>query len=234
MPVAITDDPLALRRLRARRIAGLYAVTPDDADTERLVAKVEAALAGGAGAVQYRNKTADASLRATQAARLARVHAARGALFIVNDDPVLAAQVGADGVHVGEHDGQIIAAREAVGPDRIVGVSCYDDLALAERAVAAGADYIAFGSFFPSTTKPGARHASTALLERARMLGVPVVAIGGITAENARGLACMGADAVAVISAVFAPDDPFDIERAARAVAACFPRAMPGSRVAHA
>jgi len=223
-----------LRRSRARRVAGLYAVTPDVADTARLVSVVEAALAGGASAVQYRNKSADDALRARQAAALARVHAARGALFIVNDDPRLAAQVGADGVHVGENDGAIEAARELVGPDRIVGASCYDDLELARKAVVAGADYVAFGSFFPSPTKPTARKASTALLEPARMLGVPIVAIGGIDAENARGLACMGADAVAVISAVFDHEDPFDIERAARAIAACFPRAMPGGRVHHA
>ncbi len=219
MPGARIDDVFAVRRARARRIAGLYAVTPDIADTADLVARVVAALAGGAGAVQYRNKTADAALKRAQAAALARVHAARGAIFVVNDDPVLAAEVGADGVHLGEDDGSIAAARAIVGPDRIIGVSCYDDSARADAAVAEGADYIAFGSFFASSVKPGARRAEVGLLLRARHLDVPVVAIGGITADNARELACAGADAVAVISAVF---DAPDVEAAARAVANAF------------
>jgi thiamine-phosphate pyrophosphorylase len=180
---------------------------------------VTAALAGGAGAVQYRNKTADAALKRAQAAALARVRAARGAMFIVNDDPVLAAEVGADGVHLGEDDDSVAAARAILGPDRIIGVSCYNELKRAAAAVAAGADYVAFGSFFASAVKPGARRADVALLLNARHLGVPVVAIGGITADNARELAYAGADAVAVISAVF---DAPDVEAAARAVAKAF------------
>ncbi len=220
MPAARTDAATALRRARARRLSGLYAVTPDRGDTAVLVAEVEAALAGGAVAVQYRNKTADAALKRAQATALARVHAARGALFIINDDPALAAEVDADGVHVGEDDGSIIAAREIVGPDRIVGASCYNELARAEAAVAAGADYVAFGSFFVSTVKPDARRADVTLLGRARGLGVPIVAIGGIDGENAPELVRAGADALAVISAVF---DAPDIEAAARAIAVAFP-----------
>lgn len=219
MSTAGTDDALAVRRARAQRLAGLYAVTPDLADTSDLVARVEAALAGGATAIQYRNKHADAALMRAQAAALARVHATRGGLFIVNDNAALAAEVDADGVHVGEGDGSIVAARETIGPDRIIGVSCYDDFARAEAAVAAGADYVAFGSFFASRVKPGARRADIALLERARHLGVPVVAIGGITAQNARALERAGADAVAVISAVF---DAPDVEAAARAFGEAF------------
>jgi thiamine-phosphate pyrophosphorylase len=122
--------------------------------------------------------------------------------------------VGADGVHIGEDDGDIAAARWRLGPDRILGVSCYDDFARAETAVAAGADYVAFGSFFASTVKPAARRADVRLLERARSLGVPVVAIGGITSENASELFAAGADAVAVISDVF---DARDVAAAARA-----------------
>ncbi len=122
------------------------------------------------------------------------MQALRGGLFIVNDDAALAVDAGADGVHVGADDGDIAAARDIVGPDRIVGVSCYDDLALAQAAVAAGADYVAFGSFFPSTVKPLARRAEISLLGRARALGVPVVAIGGITAINARELIRAGAE----------------------------------------
>jgi len=207
MSAAATDDSAALRRLRARRLAGLYAVTPDLADTADLVARVETALAGGASAIQYRNKSADAALARTQAAALARVHAARGALYFVNDDPALAAAVGADGVHVGEDDGAIAAARAIVGPDRLVGVSCYNDLDRARAAVAAGADYVAFGSFFLSTVKPDALRAELSLLRGASSLGVPVVAIGGIDADNAADLFAAGVDAVAVISALFATGD---------------------------
>jgi thiamine-phosphate pyrophosphorylase len=216
MPTAATDDRLPLRRARARRLGGLYAVTPDIADTGELVARVEAALDGGASAIQYRNKTADPARKRAQAAALARVHALRGGLFIVNDDAALAAAVGADGVHLGEDDGGIAAARELLGPERIIGVSCYDDFERACAGVAAGADYVAFGSFFPSSVKPGARRAAVELLGRAASLGVPVVAIGGITAENAAGLQRAGAHAVAVISAVF---DAADVETAARAIA---------------
>lgn len=211
-----------MRRARARRLAGLYAVTPDLADTALLAARVEAALEGGARAIQYRNKTADAALKRAQAAALAGVKAMRGALFIVNDDAALAAAVGADGVHLGEDDGSIAAARELLGPERVIGVSCYDDFALAQAAVAAGADYVAFGSFYASGVKPGARRADLALLRRAASLGVPVVAIGGITAANARELKQAGADAVAVISAVFGAGETADVERAARAIAEVF------------
>jgi thiamine-phosphate pyrophosphorylase len=225
MSAAATDGAVAVTgggaRRRAARLRGLYAVTPDLADTATLVARVEAALAGGAAAIQYRNKAADAALRRTQAAALARVHAARGGLYIVNDDAALAAAIDADGVHIGGDDGDVAAARALVGPDRIVGVSCYDDFANAEAAVAAGADYVAFGSFFASPVKPGARRADVALLARARGLGVPVVAIGGITAANARALVAAGADAVAVISGVFGAPD---VLAAARAIAALFPR----------
>jgi len=224
MRAAGIDDAAVVRRARARRLVGLYAVTPDLADTADLVARVEAALAGGAGAIQYRSKSAHAALRSRQAAELARITAKRGALFIVNDDAALCAAVGADGVHLGEADGSATAARAIVGPERIIGISCYNDFALAEAAVAAGADYVAFGSFFPSHVKPDARRADVALLARARTLGVPVVAIGGITAENAGSLERAGADAVAVISAVF---DPPDVEAAARTIAGRWGRSRP-------
>ena len=221
---AATETEITPRRARARRLAGLYALTPDVDDTTLLISKVVAALEGGAAAVQYRNKSAPDALRRAQATALARVHAARGALFIVNDDPVLAAAVGADGVHLGEDDPSITSARELVGPDRLIGVSCYDDFDRACAAVAAGADYVAFGSFFPSTTKPGARHADIALLARARALGVPIVAIGGIDAGNARTVIDAGADAIAVITDIFSHDDAAEVARAADALAACFAR----------
>jgi thiamine-phosphate pyrophosphorylase len=217
-------DPALLRRARARRLRGLYALTPETPDTEALVTAVAAALDGGAAAVQYRSKHLAAALRAEQARALARVLAARGGVYVVNDDPALARDVGADGVHLGEDDASIDSAREILGPDRLIGVSCYDDLARARDAVARGADYIAFGSFFSSPTKPHARRADPTLLSRAQTLGVPVVAIGGITSANAESLISAGADAVAVISDVFGHDDPGAIRAAADAFARLFHR----------
>jgi len=205
-----------------RQLRGLYAITPDIVDIAVLVAKVEAAIAGGAQAIQYRNKTAPHSLRRKQAAMLARVCGGGGALFIVNDDVALAREVGAAGVHLGEDDGDVGRARARLGEGMLIGASCYNDLSRAKRLVAEGADYVAFGSFFPSTTKLCARHADPALLRRAKSLRVPVVAIGGITAANGRALVEAGADALAVISAVFDPDDLAEVTRAAAAIVACF------------
>ena len=212
-----------VREARIRRLRGLYAVTPDTADTDALLTKCAAAIDGGAAAIQYRHKDAGASLALAQARAIVALCRARGALAIVNDDAALAARVDADGVHVGEHDGGPAAARARVGPSRIVGASCYDSLALARQSVDAGADYVAFGSFFPSGTKPNARHASVDIVPLARTLGVPIVAIGGIDAANARTLAEAGVDAVAVIAAVFAYDDPRAVAAAARAIAGAFP-----------
>jgi thiamine-phosphate pyrophosphorylase len=220
MHAAVTD-PAALRRARARRIRGLYALTPECDDTQALVSMVAAALEGGACAVQYRSKRAEAG-RAQQAQALARVLAARGGVYIVNDDPALARAVGADGVHIGRDDPSIAAARELLGPERLIGVSCYGDLARARDAIAHGADYVAFGSFFGSSTKPQAQRADASLLVQARTLGVPVVAIGGITAQNVRSLIDAGADAVAVISDVFAHGDVDDVRTAAEAIARQF------------
>jgi thiamine-phosphate pyrophosphorylase len=219
MSEAVTDTRLSVVERRAR-LRGLYALTPDDDDTDRLVRKVAAAIAGGACAIQYRNKAAPSSLRQVQAAQLAAVCRNDGALFIVNDDAALAHLVDGDGVHLGEDDGDLAAARAVLGDRALIGVSCYNDFARAKRLVAQGADYVAFGSFFASTVKPAARRADPTLLARARDLGVPVIAIGGITADNARSLVAGGADAVAVISAVFASDDPNEVKRAAAAIAA--------------
>ena len=153
---------------------------------------------------------------------LSRVCGGRGALFIVNDDAELARAVGAAGVHLGEDDGDLAGAREKLGAGMLIGVSCYNDLSRAKRMVAEGADYIAFGSFHPSATKPGARRAEPTLLRRAQSLKVPVVAIGGITAANGRALVESGADALAVISDVFDHDNLLEITRAAGAIVACF------------
>lgn len=206
----------------ASRIRGLYAVTPDSDDTIALVDKVVAAVEGGAAIVQYRNKSALPDVRRSQANALAEACRRYDALFIVNDDPRLARDAGADGVHVGADDGDIADARTILGDDRLVGVSCYDDFERARRAVSSGADYVAFGSFFTSTVKPGACLASVELLRRGRALGVPVVAIGGITSANAKMLIDAGASAVAVISDVFAHDDRAQVKRSAAAIAALF------------
>ena len=213
----------ALRRRDPARVRGLYAVTPDLEDTSVLAARVAAAIAGGASVVQYRNKAASAALRREQALRLAKICRQGGTLFVVNDDGRLARDVGADGVHIGEDDGDLSAVRALVGEAMLIGVSCYNAFDRATAAVARGADYVAFGSFYASPVKPAARRAELAVLRHAAALGVPVVAIGGITATNARALIEAGASAVAVISDVFAHDAPADIARAAAAVAACFP-----------
>ena len=190
-------------------LRGLYAITPDDADSSRLEDRVRALLAAAAAscaALQYRNKTASPALRLEQAWRLASLARASGVPFIVNDDIELAVAVDADGVHLGRDDGEIGVARRAM-PGKLIGVSCYDSIAAARAAVAASADYVAFGSVFPSGTKPGAVRAPLRLFGGARGLGVPLVAIGGITLENASSVLHAGADALAVISALFdAPD----------------------------
>jgi len=187
---------------------GLYLITPDEADTARLLARVSPLLAAGATWLQYRNKSADAALRHEQAVALQAVCAKARVPLIVNDDVALALAIGAAGVHLGEDDGDIADARARLGEDAIVGASCYDDLDLARRAVTAGASYVAFGAFFPTRSKTGTRQAYPDLLRQAAALGVPRVAIGGITPDNTRSLIEAGADLVAVIGGVFEADDP--------------------------
>ncbi|MGY0613286.1 MULTISPECIES: thiamine phosphate synthase [unclassified Luteimonas] len=186
---------------------GLYLLTPDEPDTSRLLARVSAVLAKAA-LLQYRNKLADATLARAQIAALLPLCRERGVPLLINDDWRLARACGADGAHLGEGDGDIRAAREALGEGAIIGASCYDSLQHAERAAAAGADYLAFGAFFPSPTKPLARRATPGLLRSAAKFGVPRVAIGGITPDNARIVVDAGADLVAVISGVFDAPDP--------------------------
>jgi thiamine-phosphate pyrophosphorylase len=194
---------------------GLYLVTPDSRDTGQLLGRLEDALRGRPALVQYRNKLADAAAHSEQAAAAAALCHAAGALFVVNDSVDLAFEVGADGVHIGREDGDPAAVRAALGDDLILGVSCYDDFERARAAVAAGADYIAFGTMFPSTVKPDAPRAPLELVRRAKAeLGVPVACIGGITLDNVPQLVEAGADLVAVISDVFRAEDP-----AARAAA---------------
>ena len=195
-------------------IEGLYGITPDEADTAALLHKVRLALQGGMRLLQYRNKIADAALRLTQARALRQLTREFSAPLIVNDDVQLAQNVDADGVHLGQADETLAAARAILGRQKIIGISCYNKPALARAAVAGGADYVAFGAFFPSATKPGAAKADLEMLCRARAeFGVPIVGIGGITAQNGAELLAAGADALAVITAVF---DARDIQAAAR------------------
>jgi thiamine-phosphate pyrophosphorylase len=201
-------------------VRGLYAVTAQTRDTDLLVYRAEEALAGGARVLQYRDKSADTALRARQARLLCAACRRHGALFIVNDDVELAAQSGADGVHIGREDLALAAARSRLGPDAIIGASCYNHLRRAAIAVQGGADYVAFGSVYPSRTKPGAVYAPLTLFDQARSrIDVPLVAIGGITLANARVVVDAGADAVAVLSALF---DASDVRAAAREFAALF------------
>jgi thiamine-phosphate pyrophosphorylase len=201
---------------------GLYALTPDEPDTAALVAAVRAAVAGGAAAVQYRSKRADAALRRVQAAALAALCREARVPLIVNDDLELALEIDAAGVHLGRDDGDLAAARRRLLPGKLLGASCYDRLDRAARAVAAGADYVAFGSVFASPTKPAAVRAPLTLFgEAKRRLGVPLVAIGGITLENARAVVEAGADSLAVITALFEADD---IAARARGFTALFAR----------
>lgn len=198
---------------------GLYLITPDEPDTMRLLARVEPLLAAGVAMLQYRNKSADASLRRKQTLALLEVCRKSGVPLIVNDDWQLAAEIGADGAHLGADDGELRFARNAFGSQAILGASCYNDLARAEHAALEGASYIAFGAFFASGTKPLARRASLPLLREARRFGLPTVAIGGINPDNARGVLAAGADLIAVIGAVFDAPDPF---AATRAFLSCF------------
>ena len=187
-----------------RKLAGLYAITPDEPRTDILVDKVSQALRGGASSVQYRNKTAGPELRLEQARALAALCRAADAAFIVNDDVALALELGADGAHLGADDGDLAEARRRLGLDKLLGASCYNRIELAEAAAQAGVNYLAFGSVFSSGTKPGAVRAPLSLFAEARRsFALPLVAIGGITLQNASQVFAAGADAVAVISAVF-------------------------------
>ena len=213
--------------MKNQAISGIYAITPDCSDTARLVRMVEQALLGGIKLVQYRNKVADRQLRALQAVELAVMCNRFDATFIVNDDADLALRVNADGVHVGRHDGSMEHARRVLGAGKILGVSCYDDLELARRAVDAGADYLAFGSVFPSSVKPEAVRAPLGLFEEARRIwNLPLVAIGGISVTNGTEVIARGADALATISAIFAVEDA-SIEEAARSMCKLFGARQP-------
>jgi thiamine-phosphate pyrophosphorylase len=193
---------------------GVYLITPDEPDTARLLARTAPLLAAGATWLQYRTKSASDALRREQATALQALCAAHGVPLIVNDDPELAQAIGAAGVHLGGTDGDIGAARSLLGPDAIIGASCYDQLANAERAVAAGASYVAFGAFFPTTTKVTSSRAHPDLLRQSAALGVPRVAIGGLSPDNVGPIIDAGADLLAVVSGIYAAQDPVATQRA--------------------
>ena len=197
------------------KLRGLYALTPELADSKTLLRQVAQALDGGIAMLQYRSKGRQ---RIDEAKFLVRMCRERTVPFIVNDDVELALACGADGVHLGRDDGDQEVARTKL-KGKILGVSCYNSLSAARTAAAAGADYIAFGSVFPSPTKPGAVRAPLSLFGEARALGVPLVAIGGITLHNALQLLGAGADGLAVISDLF---EAADIAERARAYGKLF------------
>lgn len=199
------------------RIKGLYAITPDEIDTARLQCLVEAALQGGASVIQYRNKTASRQLRFNQAAGVLAICRSHGVPLIINDHLDLCLEIDADGLHVGSEDcsaEELASVRAKLGAGKILGVSCYNRFEQAEQAAAQGANYVAFGSCFASGTKPAAVNAPLELFGRARdSLPIPAVAIGGITLDKAPQVIEAGADAIAVIGALFSASDITDTAR---------------------
>lgn len=199
---------------------GLYLVTPDWDDTQKLLQVTEAGLRGGAALVQYRHKTASAQLRREQAAALQALCREHGKPFIINDHVDLCIELDADGIHVGGTDASVAQVRAAVGPGKIVGASCYGTLQLARDAHAAGASYVAFGGFYPSRVKKYDMKTPPEIVSQAKAeIPLPNVVIGGMTQENCTPLVALGADMVAVISSVYMTDDP---ESAARGFAVLF------------
>jgi len=193
-------------------IKGLYAITDTaNLSTETMLSKTEEILRAGAKFLQYRNKQADENTRITEAEQLQVLCQQFSVPMIINDDIELALYIDAEGVHLGKDDSSVTDARKRLGKNIMIGCSCYNDLDRASEAVNAGADYIAFGAFFPSPSKPDAAHATPEIILAAKQrFDVSVVAIGGITPENGQSLIDMGADMLAVISGLYASQTPFD------------------------
>ena len=203
-------------------LRGLYAITDSQllAD-DRLLPWCEAALRGGVRLLQYRDKSSDHQRRQREASQLLELCDKHAARLIINDDLQLAARLGCD-LHLGQEDGSLAEARSLLGEQAIIGATCHHHLHLAQQAVSAGASYVAFGRFFNSSTKPGEVLASTTLLQQARTLDTPIVAIGGINLDNAPPLIAGGADMIAVIHALFAANSAAEVERRARAFCQLF------------
>jgi thiamine-phosphate pyrophosphorylase len=211
---------------RRNSLRGLYAITdPQLCPNEVLTTQVAMTLAGGCRIVQYRDKHNDGALRRTLAKQLLALCRDHQAQLIINDDLQLAHEIGADGVHLGRDDPDPAAARHLLGDKVLIGVSCYNQLELAQLAAGQGVDYVAFGRFFPSHSKPNAVQADPDLLRQARKcIDLPLVAIGGITPENGAPLIAAGADMLAVIHGVFGQPD---IEAASRRLCDLFPARQP-------
>lgn len=207
----------------AGHLRGLYAITDSGLLAGgKLLPYVEAALTGGARLLQYRDKSTDEARRLREAEALRRLCESHGATLIINDDAELAARLGV-GLHLGQQDGSLAAARALLGRQAIIGGTCHAQLALAEQAAGEGASYVAFGRFFNSLTKPGAPAATLDLLATARArVALPIVAIGGVDLHNAAPLIAHGASMIAVIHALFAAESPAEVERRARAFSALF------------
>ena len=209
--------------MKDAKLRGLYAITDSKLLADgRLLPYAEAALAGGARLLQYRDKSDDDRRRLREAQALGDLCERHGAQLIINDDAELAARLGA-GLHLGQDDGSLSVARALLGPRAIIGATCHARLELAEEAVAQGASYVAFGRFFDSNTKPGAPAATPAMLEQARQrFSLPIVVIGGVTLDNAPDLLARGASLVAVVHALFAAESAREVERRARAFSELF------------
>lgn len=202
--------------MKNKQLHGLYAITDPVLCKDKLLDKVSQAISGGAQIIQYRNKLVTSQQTAEEALAINRLCQQHDCLFIVNDDISLAKHIEADGVHIGQSDTGLQQAREILGDKKIIGISCNNQLQWALDAQLAGADYVAFGRFFDSQTKPQAPHADVTLLKQAKQyLDIPIVAIGGITPQTASTLLDAGADMLAVINAIFGQDD---IAEAARAL----------------
>lgn len=204
------------------KLRGLYAITDSELLKGKLLPYVEAALKGGATLLQYRDKSTDDARRLREAEALRELCNRYGAALIINDDAELAARLGV-GLHLGQGDGSLSAARALLGRQAIIGGTCHAQLALAEAAAKEGASYVAFGRFFNSNTKPGAPAADVALLAAAKAkVNLPIVAIGGVTLDNAPELIAHGASMVAVVHGLFGADSAAEVERRARAFSALF------------
>lgn len=191
-------------------LSGLYGITDAELmpSTEIMLKKVELSIKGGARIIQYRDKSSDLKKRVEQASTLNKLCRQYNIPLLINDDAGLAAGIGAAGVHLGQSDGAVCEAREMLGEEAIIGVTCHDSLALAELAFKEGANYIAFGAFFPSKTKPHAQPAPLSLLQQAKeKVDLPIVAIGGISVDNAAQIIDAGADMIAVIHALYAQNN---------------------------
>jgi len=191
-------------------LSGLYGITDSVLmpTLDQMLTQVELSILGGAHLIQYRDKSSDPVKRQNEASALNNLCQSYNVAFIINDDVELALSTGAAGVHLGQSDGELKDARDRLGNDAIIGITCHDSLPLAEKAEQQGADYVAFGAFFPSKTKPNAKPAPLELMQLAKQkLTLPVVAIGGISVDNASKIIAAGADMVAVIHALYAQND---------------------------